>query len=114
MAPAAIGGSLRQVAALEAVASPTHAVIVISRPGEPRCTEADRDRLWRAFQVPVFEQIVGWAGELLAAECEAHDGLHIESPHLRIDGLPIDTSLCACGRETPRLPPLEIRRGAAG
>jgi hypothetical protein len=83
---------------------------VIARPGEPRLNDTDRDRLWRAFRVPIFEQIVGRAGELLAAECEAHDGLHIESPRLKIEGLPIDASPCACGRKTPRLPPAEIGR----
>ncbi len=36
-----------------------------------------RDLLWRAFRVPAFEQFRGFAQELLAWECEAHDGLHI-------------------------------------
>lgn len=40
-------------------------------------SEADRDLLWRAFQVPVFEQMLGFDGELLASECEAHEGLHL-------------------------------------
>jgi hypothetical protein len=39
----------------------------------------DRDLLWRAFQLPIFEQFRGFSTELLAWECEAHDGLHINA-----------------------------------
>ena len=39
--------------------------------------ESDRERFWRVFQVPVFEQRVGFDGRVIAYECEAHDGLHI-------------------------------------
>jgi len=37
----------------------------------------DRESLWRAFQVPVFEQRMGFDGRVIAYECEAHDGLHM-------------------------------------
>ena len=37
-----------------------------------------------AFRVPVFEQVIGKSGKLLAAECEAHDGLHVASPALSL------------------------------
>ncbi|HUQ90913.1 MAG TPA: hypothetical protein VM120_04465 [Bryobacteraceae bacterium] len=40
--------------------------------------QSDRDLLWRAFRTPVFEQFRGFSQELLAWECEAHDGLHVE------------------------------------
>lgn len=39
--------------------------------------EADRERFWRVFQVPVFEQRVGFDGKVIAYECEAHRGLHL-------------------------------------
>jgi hypothetical protein len=39
--------------------------------------QSDRDLLWQAFRVPIFEQFRGFANELLAWECEAHDGLHL-------------------------------------
>ncbi len=102
--PAAIAGTYEQLRALDLRSAPslTHALIVLSRPGEGRLTEENRDRLWRTFGVPVFEQIVGRSGELLAAECEAHDGLHIESPHLRVGHEYVDASPCPCGRKTPR------------
>jgi hypothetical protein len=66
---------------------------------------AERAWLWRAFRVPIFEQIVEPDGELLASECEAHDGLHIEIPGLSWNGYRIELSPCACGRKTPRLAP---------
>lgn len=38
---------------------------------------SDRELLWKLFQVPVFEQYLGFDGRLAAWECEAHDGLHV-------------------------------------
>ena len=92
-------------------------------------TEEDRDLLWRVFEVPVFEQFRGFDQELLAAECEVHQGLHIRNasaifetdarrdllvsflsnrrhPALRLDtGFTgeIDDAVCCCGDASPRL-----------
>ena len=118
-APAAIAGTREQLLALEGTAIPslTHAILILGRAESPRLTEDDRERLWRAFRVPVFEQILGESGELLAAECEAHDGLHIESDKLQIDPNTIDDGPCGCGRSTPRFglvqPAETLRRVAA-
>jgi phenylacetate-coenzyme A ligase PaaK-like adenylate-forming protein len=97
----------------------------------------DRDYFWRVFQVPIFEQFRGFAGELLAQECEAHEGMHIHVPNviferaadgqllvsfLRNPRAPLfrlATNLtgeicegrCECGQTAPRL--LEVRRRAA-
>lgn len=95
---------------------------------------ADRDLLWRAFQVPLFEQFRGFSRELLAAECDAHDGLHIRSDNaifetaspdgealltcldcsdytlLRMGtemSARLETAVCGCGDSTPRL--VEVR-----
>jgi hypothetical protein len=133
--PAAIAGEWRQLEALlsERIPSLTHAVIVLARqPGE-LLSECQRERLWRAFQVPLFEQIVTEKGSALAMECDAHDGLHVESPALWINSRTtdsqgaatspkfllrltprpgacrllgeqwLDSSPCGCGRKTPRL-----------
>jgi hypothetical protein len=67
--------------------------------------------------VPVFEQVIGKSGKLLAAECEAHDGLHVASLALSLHGEPVDDSPCPCGRKTPRIgvthgAPLERRVAA--
>jgi hypothetical protein len=104
-APAAVAGTLDQLSALtgEGIPSLTHSIIVLSRPEQRRMSEADRDALWSAFRVPVFEQVIGKSGKLLAAECEAHDGLHVTSPDLPLNGESLDDSLCPCGRKTPRI-----------
>jgi len=110
-APAAVAGTLEQIRALaqEQIPSLTHALIVLARFGGRRLTEHDRERLWQDFRLPVFEQIIGPSGDLLAAECEAHDGLHVESPDLPLERETIDTSPCPCGRKTPRI---GVARGA--
>ena len=82
---------------------PAHAVVVLWRAGESLLTPEQRGFLWRAFRVPVFEQIIGDRGEVLAAECEAHEGLHVESAWFRPSGLALEMAVCGCGRKTPRL-----------
>jgi hypothetical protein len=93
------------------------ALVVFTGPSQPRVDHEHRDRLWRAFQVPLFEQFCGPDAAVIAHECEAHDGLHlapgsgarIEEGELRIGnystGLTalLDTAHCECGDETPRL-----------
>jgi hypothetical protein len=61
----------------------------------------DRDLLWSAYQVPVFEQRLGPDGSVVARECEAHDGLHLYLPR-HFEG-EIRTEPCACGRKEPRI-----------
>jgi hypothetical protein len=102
--PAAIAGEWRQLEALlsERIPSLTHAVIVLARQPSELLSESQRERLWRAFQVPLFEQIVTEKGSALAMECEAHDGLHVEWPALLGERW-VDSSPCGCGRKTPRL-----------
>jgi len=119
-APAAIAAPREQLLGLAAIDRPpvlTHAVIALTSRGDGMLCASDRERLWRAFRVPVFEQIIGPDGELLAAECEAHDGLHIEVPGLLWDGYRLELTPCGCGRKTPRLTPVEAAeraRSAAG
>jgi hypothetical protein len=105
-APAAIAAAPAQLQALLGTAIPSlrNAVIALVRPQDPRLTEEDRERLWRAFRVPVFEQRIDESGCLLAAECEAHDGLHVEIHELPPrPGEVLETAPCGCGRTTPRL-----------
>jgi hypothetical protein len=110
--PGSIAGTYEQLSALAGSGTPflTHSVIILWRPGQPRLTEACRDSLWAAFHVPVFEQVVGKSGELLAAECEAHDGLHLVAPFSHGEDESLDDSLCPCGRKTPRI---GVAQGAA-
>ena len=117
--PAALAATLDQLEQLTGVGIPslTHAIIVLGRENDRRLTDSGRERLWTAFRVPAFEQIIGEDQMLLARECEAHDGLHIESAKLTIAPQRIDHSECGCGRKTPRLifeeRPEVIRRLAA-
>jgi hypothetical protein len=115
-APEAIAGTLAQIESLAGAVNLTHAVIVFRDETEPRLTAAEHDRLWRAFHVPAFEQIIAADGTLYAWECGAHDGLHIESTHFRAGDREIDGTPCPCGRSTPRLvSPADSRaRAAAG
>jgi hypothetical protein len=108
--PATIAGSKAQLTALLG-ARPvplTHALIVILRLGEKLLTEVERERFWRAFGVPVFEQIVDQSANLLASECEAHAGLHIDAVEVELktfdlEGYHLDATPCGCGRTSPRL-----------
>ena len=116
--PATIAGTREQLLALlgTRVPSLTHALIVVLNPGSQRTSEGDRERFWRTFGVPLFEQVVGRSGKLLASECEAHDGLHIEHPGLSLNGYELETAPCGCGRKTPRLRAVaepQLKRAAA-
>lgn len=53
------------------------ALIVHTSIGGAPLDDYGRDRLWEAFGVPVFEQLLSWRGPVIARECEAHAGLHI-------------------------------------
>ena len=115
--PAAIAGTREQLLALAGTdARPTHALIAVARPGQELLTAAERDQLWRAFRVPVFQQIVAEDGAVLAAECEAHDGLHVEDAQRDWREYALEHANCACGIRTPRLTscePTERVRSAA-
>jgi len=103
-APSAIAATPAQLQSLPPVPSVRNALVALVRPNEANLSEDDREQLWRAFRVPVFEQRIDESCTLLAAECEAHDGLHVESPAASPrPGEVLDTAPCGCGRTTPRL-----------
>ena len=77
-----------------------------------------RDWLWRAFGLPVFEQLRGGDGRVAARECEIHDGLHFDDEALvsgvqRRFSVEIVREVCECGAETPRLRNLTALRSRA-
>jgi hypothetical protein len=78
-----------------------HSLIAFTYEGQAGLSYADRDSLWRAFGVPIFEQRLGKHSELLATECEAHAGLHVVNGYT---GARLETEVCACGNHAPRLP----------
>jgi hypothetical protein len=87
-------------------------VVVHTRLGEPMLGPDLRERLWQAFELPVFEQLRGFEGELLASECDAHDGMHLETESAifeEIGGELVVTSLLSRG-----IPVLRLQTGLAG
>jgi len=76
------------------------AVVVFTYAGGPGISSQDRESLWQAFGVPVFEQFLGPRNKLLASECDAHWGLHVVSS---CEGFPLEHELCPCGNPAPRL-----------
>ena len=79
---------------------PQHSVVAFTYDGQEGLTAADRELFWKTFGVPVFEQLLSASNELLAMECDAHDGLHLvgDFEHLRAG-----RSTCPCGNPAPRL-----------
>jgi hypothetical protein len=76
-----------------------------------------RDLLWKAFGLPVFEQLRGVDGRVVARECEVHNGLHFDA-HRDAEpaaGMAVEivTEPCDCGLETPRLRPRRAVRTRA-
>jgi hypothetical protein len=105
--PAIIAGSKDQLLALAGtrVSSLTHALVVVLQMGEEPVRESERERLWRSFGVPLFEQIVDPFCRLIAGECEAHDGLHVVDQEMGLElvGYLLDAAPCGCGKKTVRL-----------
>src|SRR5207237_314030 len=101
--PECVAGLLDQIE--RCAVAPTHAVVVFSGPGNA-LSAAQRDGLWSRFGVPVFEQMVDERGNLLAAECEGHDGLHLLCDLEAAPPGVLRRGVCACGVETVRLFPV--------
>jgi hypothetical protein len=91
---------------------PDSALVILTGPGRGYIDAAEVDRLWRVFEVPCFERLCDAQGGVVAAECEAHRGLHVEAETqqwqvaggiLEVAGEPIASvnevreELCGCG-----------------
>jgi hypothetical protein len=85
------------------------AIVVLTYSEDSPLADDYRDLLWRAWGVPIFEQLRGPDGTVIARECEVHDGLHIVGTDAGNDvghnaaRLEIVSGVCECGLETPRL-----------
>jgi len=101
------------------------AVFNLTAVGANPLAALQRDKLWRAFHIPVYEVLFDQDAGLLASECEARDGWHVRHNQLRFDmqsgaivfrkngvfASPLVTGLtaegmdgvCACGDEAPLL-----------
>jgi hypothetical protein len=99
--PASIAGPLEQLRSMARDAwQLEQAVIVFTYDGQLGVPPKDRESLWKAFGVPVFEQYLSPKNKLLATECDAHGGLHVVAG---CAGLPLEHEVCACGNPSPRL-----------
>jgi hypothetical protein len=113
---------------------PRRGIIAIQAPGMYGLSELEREWLWQRFHVPLFQQLRGFQGELLAAECDAQVGLHVNAaaahwevrqqqlvytslvdlrhPVLRLSSGwlgDLETSRCGCGCLSARLFPYESK-----
>jgi hypothetical protein len=88
------------------------AIVVLTSIEDSPLADHYRDLLWRAFGVPLFEQLLGTDGSVIASECEVHNGLHLHRAGLPIAGEVI-TDPCPCGAETPRIRRAPARRAKA-
>ena len=79
--------------------SPDFPIVVLSNIEDGLIAEADRDYIWQSFGVPMFEYLLGSDGKIIARECEAHDGLHLDAPAAGT----VTTEPCPCGRPGNRL-----------
>jgi hypothetical protein len=81
------------------------AIVILAPVDAVPVTQAERDELWSIFQAPAFEQRLANDGELVAAECEAHEGLHVTGS-FNADapaGAILDLAPCGCGQTSPRI-----------
>jgi len=88
------------IRAAHAGAQASRAVFVTLRQQETPLTDRQRDTLWELFQVPSFVLLLDGKRHLLAYECEAQSGLHVNPKY------PIASSTaaaCECGRPGDKL-----------
>jgi hypothetical protein len=99
--PEILAGTVHALLRLAPVVRDLRAIVAFSGSRLGDVTMQDRDLLWKAFQVPVFEQRLAADGTVIARECEAHDGLH-----LYVAGSYSGSTRrepCECGRSEPRI-----------
>jgi hypothetical protein len=106
-------GSLDELLRLATAPPATARRVTVRTPlGERLASESARDCLWRAFELPIFEELTGSEGEVLASECEAHSGLHLDTQSAIFEaryGELVVTSLVAL-----RYPIIRLRTGWVG
>jgi phenylacetate-coenzyme A ligase PaaK-like adenylate-forming protein len=99
--PEILAGSVPVLLRLAETIRIPRAIVAFSGARVGPVSPLDRDLLWSAYQVPVFEQCFSPDGAVMARECEAHDGLHLYLPQHYQGSLRTDP--CPCGRVEPRM-----------
>lgn len=79
--------------------APTLPLIVLTGPRYGVLSGEDRDMIWDRWGVPVYEFLTDPTGDVIACECDAHQGLHVHSGNA-------DAAVreCGCGVTGPMLP----------
>jgi hypothetical protein len=106
--PAVIAGDISELLRLAenwnpAWERPTHALVVFTPAGAPPLNDSARDTLWNSFGLPVFEYLLDQDCRLLAAECDAHQGLHLLDNSAAHPGWDLSSEPCSCANPAPRL-----------
>jgi hypothetical protein len=78
------------------LSSVDHAVIALTRCGQPPISDVARVVLWQTFGVPVYEIFSGFDNSILGYECELHEGWHL-APRVRFSELQGELMLEAPG-----------------
>jgi hypothetical protein len=107
-----------------------HAIFALGECGQSALADTTRVVLWQAFGVPIYELLMSAQGMLLASECEAHEGWHVE-PGARFAAINdeivlltggksatptgltgrLEVNRCPCGRAGVRILPAEQQSG---
>jgi hypothetical protein len=82
---------------------PEFPVVVLSTCDGGLVSPADREFIWNSLRVPLLEYLVDPDGRIVARECEAHDGLHIEASFEASAIGDVVRNTCGCGRDGARL-----------
>ncbi len=78
-------------------------------------TDADRDQLWHAFSVPVYEHFLGHRHEVLARECTEQSGLHIDPAQAVFEVIePKQSELAVSSMANTTFPVLRLASGLSG
>ena len=72
-----------------------------------------RDELWKAFQVPVRAKLHGFHRELLAWECEAQEGFHLEPGSAIVETMAGSQELAITCLDNFEYPCVRVRTGLA-
>jgi hypothetical protein len=98
------------------VPRPSQSVIAFSVLPQALLTEAVREQFWRVFQVPVFGQVLSPSLALLAWECEAHEGYHVQTDGAIFESISVggEPELLVTSLVDRRRPVLRLATGLAG
>jgi hypothetical protein len=100
-------------AGLRGAAATRALYLVIREDSSPWVAESEREMLWRLFEVPILGLLIDAQEEVLAYECEAQQGLHVNALLAPLQAAAFESGVCSCGRSGQRLVPAASTFSAA-